>query len=153
MGAVIVVMLVCAGVLSSANHQSQIAHLGEVAIWVAFGLVGVIVAWHQPRNPMGWLLMGLTFLFALEALGAEYSIFDYRLHGGRLPLGWLAVLLTPLWAPACVLGGLALLLFPDGRILSSAWKPLLWAYSSLGWLYVGGTGVVRNRAWAAVRQH
>jgi hypothetical protein len=32
LGAVTVVVLVCAGVLSAANHQSVFAHLGEVAI-------------------------------------------------------------------------------------------------------------------------
>jgi hypothetical protein len=142
LGAVTVVVLVCAGVLSAANHQSVIARLGKVPIWVAFGLVDVVVAWHQPRNPMGWLLMGLTFLFAVDALGSEYAIFDYRLHGRRLPLGWAGVLVTPWWAPACVLGGLALMLFPDGRILYSAWKPLLWVYAALGWLYVGGGWVI-----------
>lgn len=141
-------MLICAGVLSSANHQSVIAHLGEVVVWVAFGLVGVIVAWHQPRNPMGWLLMGVMFFFTAGALGSEYSIFDYRLHGGRLPLGWLGVVLPASWAPACVLGGLALILFPDGRILSSAWKPMLWAYVALGPLYwCGVVWCVRYRAW------
>jgi hypothetical protein len=31
---------------------------------------------------MGWLLMGLAFLFAV---GSEYAIFDYQMHGGRLP--------------------------------------------------------------------
>jgi hypothetical protein len=30
------------------------------------------------------------------------------------------------------------MLFPDGRILSSRWKPMLWAYLALGAVWLGG---------------
>ena len=88
-------------------------------LFLGFGLVGMIVAWHQPRNPMGWVLLGVTFFLVLSSLGDAYAYVDYRLHGGRMPLGWLAVLVNPSWTPAIVLAGLALMLFPDGRILAS----------------------------------
>jgi hypothetical protein len=101
-------------------------------------VVGVIVAWHQPRNPMGWVLLGVTFFFLLDDLASSYAYLDYRLHGGRLPLGWLAVLLAPSWAPAIVLAGLSLLLFPDGRLPSRRWRPMLWAYLALGAFWLGG---------------
>jgi len=137
-GLLIVVMLVTAGVLSSTAHQSSLSGLGLAALFLSFAVVGVIVAWHQPRNPMGWVLLGVTFFFFLDFLGSSYTYLDYRLHGGRLPLGWVAVLLVPSWAPAIVLAGLSLLLFPDGRIPSSRWKPMLWAYLALGALWLGG---------------
>ena len=138
MGALIVVMLVCLSLLTSALHQFRFSDLGQVVLWLSFGLVGVVVAWHQPRNPMGWVLLGVMFFFTLQALAASYAYLDYRLHGGRLPLGWVAVLLAPSWAPAIVLAGLSLLLFPDGRILSARWKPMVWAYLALGGLWLGG---------------
>jgi hypothetical protein len=137
-GVLILVMLACVAVLTSAAHQFRFSDLGQVGLWLSFGLVGVVVAWHQPRNPMGWVLLGVTFFFVLDALGNSYESLDYWLHGGRLPLGWLAVLLAPSWAPAIVLAGLALMLFPDGRILASWWKPMLWAYLALGALWLGG---------------
>jgi two-component system NarL family sensor kinase len=124
-GILTVAMLAGVGVLSSVTHQSRLSDAGQVVLWLSFGLVGVVVAWHQPRNPMGWVLLGVTFFFVLDALGSSYAYLDYRLHGGRLPLGWVAVLLAPSWAPAIVLAGLALMLFPDGRILASWWKPML----------------------------
>jgi len=136
-GVLIVVMLAGLGVGGPAEHRGlQLSRLGEIALFLGFGLVGVIVAWHQPRNPMGWVLLGVTFFLVLSSLGSVYAYVDYRLHGGRLPLGWLAVLVDPSWAPAIVLAGLAVMLFPDGRILASWWRPTLWAY--LGALWLGG---------------
>jgi hypothetical protein len=138
-GALIVVMLAGLGVAGPAEHRGlQLSRLGEIVLFLGFGLVGAIVAWHQPRNPMGWVLIGVTFFLVLSSLSSAYAYVDYRLHGGRLPLGWLAVLVGPSWAPAIVLAGLAVMLFPDGRILASWWKPMLWAYLGLGALWLGG---------------
>jgi hypothetical protein len=47
-----------------------------------------------------------------------------RLDGGRARV---AVLLGQAWAPVMFLAGLSLLLFPDGRVPSARWKPMLWA--------------------------
>ena len=137
-GVLIVVMLAASAVGTVAAHQFTLSGLGHAALFLSFGMVGVIVAWHQPRNPMGWVLLGVTFFFFLDALGSEYAYLDYRLHDGQLPLGWLGVLLSPSWAPAIVLAGLALLLFPDGRVPSPRWEPMLWAYLALGALWLGG---------------
>jgi hypothetical protein len=137
--AIIVAMMASTGLITSANHQQiKLSDLGQVAAFLAFAAVGVVVAWHQPRNPMGWVLLGVSFFFLLDDLASSYAYLDYRLHGGRLPIGWLAVLLAPSWAPAVVLAGLSLLLFPDGRVPSSRWRPMLWAYLALGALWLGG---------------
>ncbi len=141
-GVVIVVMLVSTAMLTSADHQFRLSGLAHVGLYLSFGLVGVVVAWHQPRNPMGWVLLGVTFFFALDAVASGYAYLDYRLHDGQLPVGWLGVLLAPSWAPAVVLAGLSLLLFPDGRVPSSRWRPMLWAYLALGALWLGGAFVI-----------
>jgi hypothetical protein len=138
-GALIVAMLASSGLIVSASHQQfKLSGLGQVAVFLAFAVVGVVVAWHQPRNPLGWVLLGVSFFFLLDDLASSYAYLDYRLHGGRLPLGGLAVLLAPSWAPAIVLAGLSFLLFPDGRVPSSGWRPMLWAYLALGALWLGG---------------
>ena len=104
-GVFILIMMAWAAVLISLAHRLKPASAGLVLLWLSFGLVGVIVAWHQPRNPMGWVLLGVTFFFGVDAVASGYVILDYRVHGGRLPGGWLAVLLSPSWAPAIVLTG------------------------------------------------
>jgi hypothetical protein len=141
-GVVIVVMLVSTALLNSATHQVRLSGLAQVGLYLSFGLVGVVVAWHQPRNPMGWVLLGVTFFFVLDGVATSYAYLDYRLHDGQLPLGWLGVLLAPSWAPAIVLAGLSLLLFPDGRVPSSRWRPMVWAYLALGALWLGGAFVI-----------
>ena len=68
-GAATVALLVCLAVVSSAEHQFKLSGLAQVALIVSFAVVGVIVAWHQPRNPMGWVLIGVTFFFFLADAG------------------------------------------------------------------------------------
>jgi hypothetical protein len=135
---VLIVVMVAANAVISSTQQFKLSSLGLAALYLSFAVVGVVVAWHQPRNPMGWVLLGVTSFFLLDGLGSSYAYLDYRHHGGRLPLGWVAVLLAPSWAPAIVLGGLSLLLFPDGRLPSRRWRPMLWAYLALGALWLGG---------------
>ena len=87
-----------------------------------FGLVGLVVARRQPRNPIGWNMLGAAFFIALSGLGSAYSVLDYRHHHGNLPLGALAVLIQPGWAPAIVLFALSIVLFPDGFLPSGRWR-------------------------------
>ena len=61
-----------------------------------------------------------------------YAVLDYRIHHGRLPLGPVALVLQPSWAPAIVLMGLAVWLFPNGRLPAR----LRWVFR--GVLAVGG---------------
>jgi hypothetical protein len=137
-GVLTLLLLVAAAVFSSAAHQFKLSDLGQVALLLSFAVVGVVVAWHQPRNPMGWVVLGVPFFLFLTDSASSYSYLDYRLHGGQLPLGGLAVLLAPSWAPAIVLAGLSVLLFPDGRLPSRRWRPMLWIYLALGALWLGG---------------
>ncbi len=78
--------------------------------------VGVLVARHQPGNPLGWLLIFFTLLVMLSIDAGYYAVFCYTLGHGGLWLAPVAVLLVPLWAPAAVLFSLVILLFPDGRL-------------------------------------
>jgi hypothetical protein len=121
-------LLVVGVPLAIAAHQATASDDPSVTLVLAFAVVGVVVARSQPYQPMGWFLLGTAGSLMLSDDASAYSILDYRLHHGRLPLGWIAVLAQPTWAPAIVLLGLSILLFPDGRLPPSRWRWLLWAY-------------------------
>jgi hypothetical protein len=99
-----------------------------LAFAVVSGLVGMLVARRQPRNPEGWLLLGLA-VCAIALFGSGlYAVLDYHLHHGRLPLGEIAVFVRgAIGPPLLFLFALVILLFPDGR-LTRRWKWVLWAY-------------------------
>ena len=130
--------------LSRLAHQSLNASGGSVPVWVsaAYGLVGVVVAWRKPGNPLGWVFLFAGLFTALSEDASFYMVADYQLHHGSLPLGWAAVLTQPGWAPAITLLGVAVLLFPDGRPPSRRWRWLLWAYLAVAALWIGGAAVI-----------
>ena len=61
-----------------------------------------------------------------------YAVLDYHRHGGRLPLGRAALAAEPSWVPGFVLLGLAVALFPDGRLASRRWRIPLIIYVAAG---------------------
>ena len=135
--------LVVAGFpLTHLVHQSMQTELGQAVVSAVFVLVGLLVAWRQPSHPMGWMLIGVALLFVLQGDASSYAVLDYRMHHGTLPLGAVAIVLQPSWAPAIVLLGLTVLLFPDGRLPSRRLRWVLWPYLALGALWVVGALVI-----------
>ncbi len=57
--------------------------------------VGTLLAARRPRNPIGWLLLGIIIV-GFSPTG-QYLILDYRMHLGTLPLGGAAVILNETW--------------------------------------------------------
>jgi hypothetical protein len=112
--------------------------VAEALLTLALAGVGLLVAWHQPRNPIGWLLLASGVCFVLDGDASLYDTAAYLFHHGRLPLGWVAVLVQPSWAPAIALLGTAILLFPDGHVLSRQWRWPLRLYLAAAALWVGG---------------
>jgi hypothetical protein len=115
---------------------------GGVAFFLLFGVafagVGVVVARREPRNPIGWLLLGASLAMSAGNAGPEYAYLDYTVHHGRLPLGAVGVLFGQAWVYAFMLLPLIILFFPDGR-LGPRWRWPLRAYLVAVALYVTGS--------------
>jgi hypothetical protein len=150
LGAVVLGLVATSVPLASLVHQLTIPVEASAVIPVLVSAaVGVIVARHQPRNPLGWLLIFFTLLVMLSIDAGYYAVLCYSL-GHRGPLAPVAVLLVPLWAPAAALFALVILLFPDGRLTSRRWRWVLWAYAGLFACYMA---VTFARTIAAVTSH
>ena len=102
-------------------------------IGLALSACGALLAWHRPRNPIGWLFLAggvayTTSTAAVNLLGlgasAGWSTLVLRLLASLYMLAW------P-WAIGLCLP-LALLLFPDGRPAGSRWRWLIWAIVAEG---------------------
>jgi hypothetical protein len=146
LGGLVLALLVAGLPLGDMVHQLGASDIGQSALVLAFAAVGVAVAWHQPRNAMGWVLLGAAGFLSVNNDASLYSVADYRLHHGALPLGPVAVLVQPSWAPAIVLLGLAILLFPDGRLPSPRWRWVLGFYLAAGAFWLVGAFVIAAAA-------
>jgi hypothetical protein len=108
-------------------------NLAASIVLIPVVLVGFVVARRQPGNPLGWMFLALVALLALSGVGIDYAWLSYRL-GHHLPLAAVGVVFGPAWCPLLVALPLLILLFPDGRLPSPRWRPVLWGY-----LVVGGS--------------
>ena len=102
---------------------------GLLTIILVTAVVGLVVAGHQPRNPIGWLLAGeALFMLASVAAGA-YADLVYQ-HGYRdlAFAGPPALVLGQLFSFSLAGFPLLILLFPDGRLPSRRWRWVVRAY-------------------------
>jgi hypothetical protein len=132
LGVIVIVLTAAAGVLSGLAHQLTIGGIGAAAGLLVFGLTGVVVAYHQPRNPVGWILIFFALLFLLGTAAQAYAVLRYHLGHSGLPLGPAAVLIAPVTALSFFVLPLAILLFPDGQLAPQRWRWVLWAYAVCG---------------------
>ena len=119
--------------------------VADVAIITVFASVGLVVAYRQPRNAMGWLMYGAAFAFLVNAVASEYSVMVYREHRAWRALGPIAVVVQPSWAPAIIIMALLVLLFPDARLPLGKWRPALIGFLALGafWMF-GAFGIAAD---------
>jgi hypothetical protein len=139
LGALVLVLSVLSLPLAHATAgQSVAGAAGGLVIAAPFALVGTILAYRQPRNAVGWTLLGFAVFYLVDSDATTYTILDYRQRGGHLLFGPLAVLVQPSWAPAIVCMVLALLLFPDARLPLGRWRWILWPFLGISALWVLG---------------
>jgi hypothetical protein len=89
--------------------------------FAGFAAVGALIALRQPRNAVGWLLLAIAITFAAVNAGEGWvEVGDPGRLAVAAPTSWganvwfsLAIVVLPL-------------VFPDGRLLSRRWRPVLW---------------------------
>jgi signal transduction histidine kinase len=152
LGGVALALMIADVPLAGLAHQSLNASGGSLPVWVSapFAVLGFVVAWRKPGNPLGWIILGTAVFLALSQDASFYAVADYRLRHGGLPLGWVALLAQPGWAPGIALFGLAILLFPDGRPPSPRVRWMVWVFAAVALLWIGSAVIITV---GAIRGH
>ena len=97
-----------------------------LALW-AIAAVGLVVAWHQPVNPIGWLLLAMPASLLLTFASDSYDQ-AYRPGQHALPvLGPAALVMAQLFFFPFIALPLIIWLFPDGRPPPGRWRFVFWA--------------------------
>jgi hypothetical protein len=111
----------------SVENEIEPYTVNLVVAALAFSLVGAIVAVRQRKNPIGWLLLGVGILYAIELFTGNYAVYTLDTDPGSLPGGPLAAWLTSwVWIAGGSLVLFVFLYFPDGRLPSPRWRPVAW---------------------------
>ena len=96
-------------------------------IAVTFASVGALVASRRREHPLGWLFLVTGVLIALQSVGQEYGVYASSravpLRGASVA-HWLNSWMWVAWV--FPVGTFGLLWFPDGRLPSPRWRPVVW---------------------------
>jgi signal transduction histidine kinase len=104
---------------------------------VVYAGTGRLIASRVPGNAIGWLLCLVGLALAVGMLTEQYAVYGLATAPGSVPAarlaGWLSGTLA---AATVVLLFFLVLLFPDGRLPSRRWRPVVWVMfaASAGWL-------------------
>jgi hypothetical protein len=105
------------------DFGSRWVELVDSALFLLFPIMGSLIAWKRPDNPLGWLLAGVSVVITSEEMAREYAFYALITSPGGLPGGAAA----SWWYEIGWIFGLSalpalFLLFPDGRLISPRWR-------------------------------
>jgi hypothetical protein len=121
-----------AGVLVVRDVAATRVALGSNGVSVlilgaSFPVVGWLIASRRRENRIGWMFLAVGVVFALVTFSGAHAQYGLVVEPGSLPLADITAWLSTLaWVPAYTLLILLLLFFPDGRLPSRRWRPIIW---------------------------
>jgi hypothetical protein len=87
--------------------------------------VGALIASRRPENPIGWMCLAAGLFWMLIVAGNSYTAYVLARGGSPPDPGVIDAVTLAIWVPPVgLLGIYMVLLFPDGRLPSSRWRPL-----------------------------
>ncbi|TMF55609.1 MAG: GAF domain-containing sensor histidine kinase [Chloroflexi bacterium] len=99
---------------------------------IAFSTLGAFLALRRETNRVAWMACAIGLGISLSGFGLYYQLVAEYSRPGQFPAATLAFLAGDLgWSLALgVMLTFLPLLFPDGRLISARWKPVLWLSGS-----------------------
>jgi hypothetical protein len=129
------VLVVASGVIYALNgFVPTVANWGTaynpiafVPVLIAFPIVGALIAVRRPNNSVGWLCLFIGLDNALSGFAGDLGRYLFE----RDPEGSLAVFCAWFsgWSSVFGVGSVGiflLLLFPNGKLPTRRWSPVLW---------------------------
>src|SRR5687767_8513921 len=122
--------------------------LENTVIAISFSTVGAIITPRlPPQNPIGWIFCSVGVIAGMRLFVSEYAIVTLLAEPSSVPailpggevLAWIS---SWLWVSHIGLFVFLALLFPDGRLPSSRWRPFGWLVGA-----VVVTGTVSVALW------
>jgi hypothetical protein len=139
--ATLVLLALGAGVTTHADSFgiSGFGGMSFVVASLAFATVGAMVTTRVPGNPIGPLFLVTGVIVGAGDLAFQYADRTVFIAPGAWPgdtfAAWVQNLGLP---PSFGLLAVALLLFPDGRLPSTRWRPALWlALAGIALIVIG----------------
>ena len=131
---------------ASRLNASQIGIYGLLSVGaLAYAGAGGLIARRVPGNAIGWLLSLAGLSLTVAMLTEQYALYGLATAPGTVPAAKVAgVLSAAAVAVTVVLLFVLVLLFPDGRLPSPRWRPVLWA------LVVVAVGLVAQQFQAGI---
>jgi len=117
-----------------------IGNLTESLASVYYAALGVLIV-RRAGNRIGWLMLGIGAMLAVETVANGYGVAGIR-HPGTLPAATLVGLFAEwLFVPLFITLIGTFLLFPDGRLPSSRWRPAAWFFAVVAVLGMTGFAI------------
>ena len=108
------------------NDRSPDEDVWFTLAFLAFPLVGVVVAARCPENAIGWMFCIIGVATSLYFFIGEYATYSQMTRPGALPGGWFAWSQDLTAFVGWALMYSSIMLFPAGRLPSPRWRLLAW---------------------------
>jgi uncharacterized membrane protein SirB2 len=99
----------------------------DAVLAVVCSTVGAAIASRRSTNPIGWIFCAIGLIAGVDQLCAQYATLALLAEPGMFPGGEvLAWVRSWIWVPHIGLFLALGLLFPNGKLPSSRWRPVAW---------------------------
>jgi signal transduction histidine kinase len=107
------------------RSAAGLAGLGFIVPFLATAAIVWLLTRRAARNPVGWLLGAMLICFLISTISQDY-LYDALYGPGRPGPFLVALLLAAATVPVAPLFIQLILVFPDGKLVSPRWRPLVW---------------------------
>jgi signal transduction histidine kinase len=127
-------LLTCSSALTvlrgnfTGNNSFDLAYIPLTFVGAGIYLwVGRLIVSRQPTNTIGWLLLTIPLVTSFSLANGAYATRALVTAPGTLPAGLLSAWIDR-WAIVPMLSAFIpiFLLYPNGRLPSPRWRPILW---------------------------